>query len=59
MHRMYNKSSGLFKSEGKKLTGGGLPTLDDLKKTVPPRGLLNPGLRKGGGLGISKKLKLR
>lgn len=38
-----------------KLTGGGLPTLDDLKKKIPPGGLLNPGLRKGGGFGTAKK----
>lgn len=25
------------------------PTLADLKKTIPPGGLLNPGLRKGVG----------
>jgi len=40
--------------KGGKLTGGGLPTLGDLKKTIPPGGLLNKGLRQGGGLGIPK-----
>ena len=35
-----------------KISGGkNLPTLADFKKKVPKGGLLNPGLRKGGGLG--------
>jgi len=29
----------------------GFPNLDDLRKTIPPGGLLNPGLRKNSGLG--------
>ena len=35
--------------------GKKLPTLTDLRKTVPKGGLLNPGLRKGAGLGIGLK----
>ncbi len=30
-----------------------MPNLDDYAKTVPKGGLLNPGLRKGGGMGSS------
>jgi len=39
------------KMPGSKMPGG----LDDYRKTIPKGGLLNPGLRKGGGLGISSK----
>ena len=28
-----------------------LPNLDDFRTTIPPGGLLNPGLRAGGGFG--------
>jgi len=31
------------------------PRLGDYKRTVPPGGLLNPGLRQGGGLGLKIK----
>lgn len=30
----------------------GQPTLVDLKKKIPPGGLLNPGLRKMGGFNV-------
>lgn len=29
------------------------PTMQDFKATVPPGGLLNPGLREGGGVGVN------
>jgi len=34
--------------------GKKMPNLDDYAKTVPKGGLLNPNLRKGGGMGVGK-----
>jgi len=40
----------------KAISGGkSMPNLDDFRKTVPKGGLLNPGLRKGAGLGLTSK----
>jgi len=36
----------------------GFPTLGDMKKTIPPGGLLNPGLRGGVSVGGGKALPL-
>jgi len=36
--------------------GKRMPNLDDYAKKVPKGGLLNPGLRKGAGLGMGKNV---
>ena len=41
------RKSAITRAMSPKTSGAGFPTLADLKKTVPPGGLLNPGLRKG------------
>jgi hypothetical protein len=52
------KKSAIRKVMSPGKTATGFPTLQDLQKTIPPGGLLNPGLRKGAGLGIPKGKKI-
>jgi len=44
----------MAKAMSPKTSGASFPTLGDLKKTIPPGGLLNPGLRKGFSVGAPK-----